>query len=107
MDAASSSQARGEERPGVAHGLIVAILREVHPDRIVVGERTLFLREGQDCRYPPGTNLEVPLHGEAGRAQRSGEDLGRAAQAVVRHQRRTSRVEVIRTHVQPVSLQTR
>lgn len=60
MDAASGSQpARGEERPGVAHGLIVAILREVHPDRIVVGERTLFLREGQDCRYPPGTNLEV------------------------------------------------
>jgi hypothetical protein len=50
MGAASSSQARGEERPGVAHGLIVAILREVHPDRIVVGERTLFLREGQDCR---------------------------------------------------------
>jgi len=50
MDAASGSQARGEERPGVAHGLIVAILREVHPDRIVVGERTLFLREGQDCR---------------------------------------------------------
>ena len=59
MDAASGSQARGEERPGVAHGLIVAILREVHPDRIVVGERTLFLREGQDCRYPPGTYLEV------------------------------------------------
>lgn len=60
MDAASGSQpTRGGERPGVAHGLIVAILREVHPDRIVVGERTLFLREGQDCRYPPGTNLEV------------------------------------------------
>jgi hypothetical protein len=61
MDAASGSQsARGEERSGVAHGLIVAILREVLSDRIVVGERTLFLREGQDCRYTPGTNLEVP-----------------------------------------------
>ena len=60
MDAASGSQpARRERRPGVAHGLIMAILREVHPDRIVVGERTLFLREGQDCRYPPGTHLEV------------------------------------------------
>jgi len=48
MDAASGSQsARGVERSGVAHGLIVAILREVLPDRIVVGERTLFLLRGK------------------------------------------------------------
>ena len=60
MDAASGSQpTRGEEGPRVAHGLIVAILREVHTDRIVVGERTLFLRDWQDCRYAPGATLEV------------------------------------------------
>ena len=59
MDAASGSQpAHGEERPGAAHGLIVAIRREVHPDRIVVGERTLFLREGQDCGTHSGQTWE-------------------------------------------------
>lgn len=58
MDAASRSQP--------ARGLIVAPLVESHPDRIVVGDRILFLRKGRDCPYALGTNLEVvytPLNG--------------------------------------------
>lgn len=49
MDAASGSQpARG-----------VAPLLESLPDRIVVGSRTLFLRDGKRCTYPVGTPVEV------------------------------------------------
>ena len=60
MDAARSSPpARGEERPGIARGVIVALLLEVHADRIVVGDRTFLLRDGKTCTYTPGTNLEV------------------------------------------------
>jgi hypothetical protein len=60
MDAASGSQpARAEGSPGIARGLMVAPLREVHHDRIVVGDRTFVLRDGKTCTYTPGTNLEV------------------------------------------------
>jgi len=45
MDAASGSQpARAEESLGIARGLMVAPLLD-HPDRIVVGDRTFFLRK--------------------------------------------------------------
>lgn len=61
MDVASGSQA--------ARGLIVAPLVEAHTDRIVVGERTLFLRDGQNCTYALGTNLEVVYALLNGRAE--------------------------------------
>jgi len=51
MDAASGS------RP--ARGVIVAPLVESHPDRIVVGSATLFLRDGKRCTHAVGTPLEV------------------------------------------------
>jgi hypothetical protein len=51
MDAASGSQP--------ACGVIVAPLVESHPDRIVVGSCTLFLREGKQCSYAVGTPVEV------------------------------------------------
>jgi hypothetical protein len=33
------------------HGVILGPLTEVYADRIVVGARTLFLRDGEACRY--------------------------------------------------------
>ena len=42
-----------------AHGVIVAPLKEAHPDRIVLSDRTFFLRDGATCNYAPGTPLEV------------------------------------------------
>jgi hypothetical protein len=51
MNAASGSQP--------ARGVIVAPLVESHPDRIVVGSCTLFLRDGKRCTYAVGTSLEV------------------------------------------------
>ncbi len=51
MNAASGSQP--------ARGVIVAPLIEFHPDRIVVGSCTLFLRDGKRCTYAVGTPLEV------------------------------------------------
>jgi hypothetical protein len=51
MDAASGSQP--------ARGVIVAPLLESLPDRIVVGSRTLFLRDGKRWTYPVGTPVEV------------------------------------------------
>jgi hypothetical protein len=69
MDAPSRREVeRGEESPGMAHGLNVALLRQVHPDRIVVGDRTLFLREGMTCHHSLGTSLEV-LYTEQKRAE--------------------------------------
>jgi hypothetical protein len=42
------------------HGVILGPLTEVYPDRIVVGgARTLFLRDGEACRYEIGIGLEV------------------------------------------------
>ena len=40
------------------HGVILGPLTEVYPDRIVVGARTLFLRDGETCRYEIGMGLE-------------------------------------------------
>jgi len=51
MNAASGSQP--------ARGVIVAPLVESHPDRIVVGSCTLFLRDGKRCTYAVRTSLEV------------------------------------------------
>jgi hypothetical protein len=41
------------------HGVILGPLTEVYPDRIVVGARILFLRDGEACRYEIGIGLEV------------------------------------------------
>jgi hypothetical protein len=70
MDAASGSKpARGEDGRSLAHGVIVSLLVEAHPDRIVVGSRTLFLRDGTVCTYLSGTNLEVHYTELDGRAE--------------------------------------
>ena len=45
--------------PRLAHGTIVALLAESHPDRIEVGGRTLLLRDGETCPYTAGTTLRV------------------------------------------------
>ena len=42
-----------------AHGVMVAPLKEAYAGRIVVGDRTFFLRDGATCSYPAGTQLEV------------------------------------------------
>ncbi len=42
-----------------ARGVIVAPLIESHPDRIVVGSCTLFLRDGKRCTHAVGTPVEV------------------------------------------------
>ena len=41
------------------HGVILGPLTEVYPERIVVGARTLFLRDSETCRYEIGMGLEV------------------------------------------------
>ena len=51
----------------VAHGVIVAPLRESHPDRIVLADRVLFLRDGP-CPYPVCTPLEVEYTERDGRS---------------------------------------
>jgi len=42
-----------------AHGIIVAPLADAGPDRIVVGDRTLWLRDGEMCPYTVGTTIRV------------------------------------------------
>ena len=42
-----------------AHGIIVAPLTDAGPDRIVVGGRTLWLRDGETCAYTVGTPIRV------------------------------------------------
>lgn len=37
------------------NGVMFGALTEVHPDRIVVGTSTLFLRDGEACLYEIGT----------------------------------------------------
>lgn len=70
MDAASSSQPAREAavRGSVASGVVYAPLKEVHPERIVVGERVLFLRDGATCTYTIGTPLEVIFTERDGRS---------------------------------------
>ncbi len=41
------------------HGTILGPLNELHPDRIVVGGRTLFLGADKPCPYGIGMILEV------------------------------------------------
>lgn len=50
------------------HGVIVGPLRELYPDRIVVADRILFLRDGQACRYTVGVVIEVVYTEVNGRA---------------------------------------
>jgi hypothetical protein len=69
MDAASGSQPARGDGDGIAHPVIIALLTEVHPDRIVVGDRTLFLRKGQNCLHALGTNLEVVYTEQGGRSE--------------------------------------
>lgn len=70
MGAASGSQpARDDDRsPRLARGVIVAPLKESHPDRIIVGDRVLFLRDGTTCTYAVGTPLEVIFTEQDGRS---------------------------------------
>ncbi len=41
-----------------ARGVLYAHLSESHPDRIVVGSCTVFLRDGKRCTYAVGTPVE-------------------------------------------------
>lgn len=52
----------------VVHGVIFGPLREVHPDRIVIADRTLFLRNGEACHHAIGLVLEVVFIEQNGRA---------------------------------------
>lgn len=45
----------GPEVAGVAYGP----LREVHPDRIVLASRTVYLPDGMTCGLSPGTYVAV------------------------------------------------
>ena len=61
MGAASGGQPAREKsssRP-IAFGVLSAPLKESHPDRIIMGDRVLFLRNGTTCTYAVGTTLEV------------------------------------------------
>jgi hypothetical protein len=42
-----------------AEGMIVALLGDSGPGRIVVGGRTLWLRDGETCAYTVGTPIRV------------------------------------------------
>jgi hypothetical protein len=48
-------------------GVLYAPLIETHPDRIVVGDCTLFLGDGMACSYPLGTPLDVEYVEQNGR----------------------------------------
>jgi len=48
---------------------MVGALKEVHPDRIVIGESILFLRSGMRCSHPPGTRLQVIYTEQNGRRE--------------------------------------
>ena len=50
-----------------ARGVLFALLVESHPDRIVVGDCTLFLDDEIACSYSPGTPLEVEYTEQNGR----------------------------------------
>lgn len=41
------------------HGMIVAHLADAGPDRIVVGGRALWLRDGETCAHTVGTPVRV------------------------------------------------
>ena len=47
-----------------ARGVVVGHLTESHPDRIVVGSATVYLREGVPCVHPVGTFLGVTYTAE-------------------------------------------
>lgn len=49
-------------------GIIIGPLGELRPDRIVVADRTLFLRNGESCGYSVGVVLEVVYTELNGRA---------------------------------------
>ncbi|MGH9893372.1 MAG: hypothetical protein ACREA0_15565 [bacterium] len=48
-------------------GVIIGPLKESHPDRIVIADGTLFLRDGARCNYALGTPLEVVYTEQGGR----------------------------------------
>jgi hypothetical protein len=50
-----------------ARGVLFALLVESHPDRIVVGDCTLFLDDGMACSYSLGRPLEVEYTEQNGR----------------------------------------
>lgn len=49
--------------------LMFGPLREKYPDRIIVGDRTFFLKDGMKCNYPPGTPLQVVYTEQNGRCE--------------------------------------
>jgi hypothetical protein len=51
-----------------ARRVVVASLKESHSDRIIVGDRVLFLRNGTTCTYVVGTHLEVVFTVQDGRS---------------------------------------
>lgn len=55
LSGASSSPSSDGRRRGVLY----AELREIHPDRLVVGETVLYLTDGIGCPYPTGSFLEI------------------------------------------------
>ena len=65
MNAASGSQPAcdDDENAPLASGLVVGRLTEVHPDRIVIGILTMYLRAGAAC-----TQLVHPLRAGPGAA---------------------------------------
>jgi len=50
------------------HGVILGPLRELYADRIVIADRTLFLRDGEPCYHVVGVILEVLYTEKNGRA---------------------------------------
>jgi hypothetical protein len=59
MNAASGSQP--------ARGVVVGRLTASHPDRIVMGNAILYLRDGAACDFPVGTLLQVVYTEQDGR----------------------------------------
>jgi hypothetical protein len=50
-------------------GLLIGSLRAAHPDRIILGETTLFLHPGETCPYAPGTIVKVMYRQRGARAE--------------------------------------
>jgi hypothetical protein len=53
--------------PGLA--VMVGPLRESYPDRVVVGDRTFFLRGGARCEHPVGARVQVVYAEANGRCE--------------------------------------
>ncbi len=52
-------------------GLILGVLAELYPDRIVIGSWTVHLRDGATCPYEIGKRVEVVYTERRWRGSRS------------------------------------